>query len=201
MSDEPRYLLLKRGLYYRPNNQGYTGIKENAGRYTQAEGDALADCGVTAIHEDEADQFSAACYHDVARAHLKAKLAQAKAEIDRLNGALDEAMRTARDLIPGKLCGESWGLPDNETVGITVTFGALKRARVLLGEERPIRDNVASIPDEKLLERATRAARSRATRGYHYRWVAVGETFGLGSTYSMQLCRRFGLNPDERVRR
>ena len=32
--DEPRYLLVKRSLYYRPNSKGYTGIKDEAGRYT-----------------------------------------------------------------------------------------------------------------------------------------------------------------------
>lgn len=30
---DDRYLLVKRGLYYRPDNRGYTGIKEYAGRY------------------------------------------------------------------------------------------------------------------------------------------------------------------------
>lgn len=103
MPDEPRYLLLKRGLYYRPNNQGYTGIKENAGRYTKAEGDALADCGVTAVHEDDADEFSAACYHDVARAHLEAKLAQVKADRDKYRDALKAIKQAVAD---GRVCDD-----------------------------------------------------------------------------------------------
>lgn len=61
--------------------------------------------------------------------------------------------------------------------------------------------DVSSIPDEKLLERAVRTARAPRTRGYHYRWVAVSEAFMLGSTFSRQLCRRFGLDPDERIRK
>jgi hypothetical protein len=61
--------------------------------------------------------------------------------------------------------------------------------------------SVDDIPDEKLLERAVRGARSSLCRKgeKHRRWVAVMETFGLGSTYSHQLCRRFGLDPDDEV--
>ena len=35
----------------------------------------------------------------------------------------------------------------------------------------------------------------------HPRWVAVMETFALGSTYSKDLCRLAGLDPDELVSR
>lgn len=60
---------------------------------------------------------------------------------------------------------------------------------------------VASIPDEELLRRAVTNARSVRSRGYQPRWTAVMDTFGLGSTYAWQLCKRFELNPDEKVRR
>jgi hypothetical protein len=62
---------------------------------------------------------------------------------------------------------------------------------------------VADIPDEKLLERAVRCARdvTAPSRHKHPRWVAVSQAFALGSTYSHQLCRRFGLDPDEMVDR
>jgi len=44
-----------------------------------------------------------------------------------------EALAKAREaldaLLPPILCGESWDLPDAETVEITTTFGALKAAR------------------------------------------------------------------------
>ena len=65
--------------------------------------------------------------------------------------------------------------------------------------ERSVRD----ISDERLLERAVRSARSSAYyKGRkHARWIAVTEAFSLGSTYSRQLCRRFGLDPDEEVTR
>lgn len=63
--------------------------------------------------------------------------------------------------------------------------------------------SVADIPDEELLRRAVCSARDRSARkGYrHWRWVAVMDTFALGSTYAQQLCQRFGLDPDEEVRR
>lgn len=61
---------------------------------------------------------------------------------------------------------------------------------------------VASIPDEKLLERAVRGCRSRVQdrRCKHSRWVHVADTFALGSTFARQLCERFGVDPDESVK-
>lgn len=62
---------------------------------------------------------------------------------------------------------------------------------------------VDSIADAKLLERAVRNARdyTAPSRFKHARWVAVSHVFALGSTFSAQLCRRFGLDPDEMVSR
>lgn len=59
-------------------------------------------------------------------------------------------------------------------------------------------DDVSSIPDEELLKRAVSSCRPR--RRSALRWVAVSEAFCLGSTFSSQLCRRFGLDPDEKVK-
>lgn len=70
------YLIMKRGLYYRPNSCGYTGIRDNAGRYTLAEAQEHADpiSGVTFVHESEAEEFSDACYDNLARDHLRAQV-------------------------------------------------------------------------------------------------------------------------------
>lgn len=87
---KPRYLLMKRDLYYRPDNRGYTGIRDKAGRYFET--DALPDCGVTAIHEDDAPEFSKACFDDLARDHLQEKVAAQAAEIARLREALEGVM-------------------------------------------------------------------------------------------------------------
>ena len=59
--------------------------------------------------------------------------------------------------------------------------------------------SVCEIPDEELLRRAVTNARKG--RGYQPRWAAVMDSFMLGSTYAWQLCNRFGLDPDEKVRR
>jgi hypothetical protein len=63
--------------------------------------------------------------------------------------------------------------------------------------------DVSSIPDDELLRRAVRCCRSPGARKgqKHARWIAVVDTFALGSTFAHQLCRRFGLDPDEMVKR
>lgn len=88
-AEEPRFLLTKRGLYYRPGNQGYTGIKEQAGRYLET--DARPESGVLAIHEDNAPDYSPACFDDVAREHLAGKLAKATSSTAELLEALRKA--------------------------------------------------------------------------------------------------------------
>lgn len=50
----------------------------------------------------------------------------------------------------------------------------------------------------QLIERAVRAARPNRTTEAP-RWVAVMDTFALGSTSATNLCRAFGLDPHERV--
>jgi len=63
--------------------------------------------------------------------------------------------------------------------------------------------SVDNIPNDELLKRAVRNARSGKypKRTKHPRWVAVMDLFALGSGYSHELCRRFGLDPDEPVAR
>ena len=63
--------------------------------------------------------------------------------------------------------------------------------------------SVADIPDADLLKRAVSNARARHCRKgqKHPRWVAIVDVFALGSTYAMQLCRRFGFDPEQEVKR
>jgi hypothetical protein len=58
--------------------------------------------------------------------------------------------------------------------------------------------SVNDYSDAELLGRVVRNARSR-TRRKQPRWVIVMELTALGSAYSHQLCRRFGMDPDEEV--
>lgn len=53
--------------------------------------------------------------------------------------------------------------------------------------------SVYDISDARLVERAVLNARKR--RGLP-KWSAVSKAFGLGSTYSWQLCQRFGIDPE-----
>lgn len=64
------------------------------------------------------------------------------------------------------------------------------------GEHMPATGTVADISDAELVRRAVRNAKPRQA-GRAPRWVAVMDTFGLGSTYATQLCRKYGLDPDE----
>lgn len=60
------YILIKRGLYWRPNAAGYTGLKAEAGHYTLDEARAHCRNGeVTMIADIEAPVFSPACPPDV----------------------------------------------------------------------------------------------------------------------------------------
>lgn len=57
---------------------------------------------------------------------------------------------------------------------------------------------VTDYSPESMVERAVRNARPREC-GDSPRWVAVMDTFGLGSTYAVELCRLHGLDPEEKV--
>ena len=85
---ERRYLLVKRGMYYAPDRQGYTGLKAKAGRYREV--DALGLDGVTAIHEDEAQDFAPACWEETKLAHLNGIIETQARENERLNAILSE---------------------------------------------------------------------------------------------------------------
>ena len=94
--DDEAWLVVKRGLYYRPDDLGYTGIRDEAGRYTLEEAKAresspLGGNAVTIIRFSEAPLFSKQCWPDVALAHLHRKLAEATAEIERLGAELARA--------------------------------------------------------------------------------------------------------------
>ena len=57
---------------------------------------------------------------------------------------------------------------------------------------------VDEITNEDLVKRAVRNARPHQL-GDAPRWVAVMDTFALGSTFAYQLCRLHDLDPDEIV--
>lgn len=66
--------------------------------------------------------------------------------------------------------------------------------------EREMDADVNEIPDADLLGRAVRDCRRGVGRAKLPLWSLVSDRFSLGSTFSIQLCRRYGLNPDEMVK-
>lgn len=65
-----------------------------------------------------------------------------------------------------------------------------------------IEPSVNDIPDNELLQRVIRNLYKRCRS--HEKlplWSIVADKFGLGSGYASELCRRFGLDPDEMVKR
>lgn len=87
------YLLLKRGLYYRPKSCGYTGVKRDAGRYPKSMADLRS--GVAAIHEDDAPIYAPATFADIAAADFSAKvleLAPENTELSKTAYALVELL-------------------------------------------------------------------------------------------------------------
>jgi hypothetical protein len=96
MSTEPLYVIMKRGLFYRPRNQGYTGIRKEAGLYTLDEVAELfpnIDCenqdGISYMDVDHAPEFAPGCWHDL-------KLKVLENERDTLREELDEIKRVAK---------------------------------------------------------------------------------------------------------
>ncbi len=91
-----QWLVVKRNLYWRPNDCGYTGIRNHAARYTLDEAKARVgsgDHGVTMIRADLAPEFTNACFDDLARDHLTRQRDDARAEAELLRGLLRDLHR------------------------------------------------------------------------------------------------------------
>lgn len=82
-----QYLLVKRGLYWRPNAQGYTGIKSEAGRYSDRQSvgysDAYAGDQTYRIAEADADDFAPACSDADRARHWQQRAETAEAQLAR----------------------------------------------------------------------------------------------------------------------
>lgn len=62
--------------------------------------------------------------------------------------------------------------------------------------------DVNDIPDNELLQRVIRNLYRRGrSREKLPLWSIVADKFALGSGYASQLCRRYGLDPNEMVKR
>ncbi len=90
MSAAQDYLLIKRDLYWRPNSQGYTGIRSEAGRYSQSEAASRVGDGVTMVLASEAPEYSSGC-------DLGIKANRLLVQRDELLAALKSAVKVAGD--------------------------------------------------------------------------------------------------------
>lgn len=125
-SEEAReYLLIKRGLYYGPDNRGYTGIKEKAGRYTQAEGEALLDCDVTYMHENDAPMFSQACWDDVKVNYLLGQIADLQTKA---TTAREQALREAEKLVTMRIIANAECRSSDYLMGLSDAAGDIRAA-------------------------------------------------------------------------
>lgn len=108
MSDtEQKFLILKRDLYYKPDGKGYTGIKEHAGRYSLDEVavhfpnmESRNQDGMSFISEEDAPEFSKACWEEVKIAHLKGKISDLEAECERLRDGVSHLAKLEEALEP-----------------------------------------------------------------------------------------------------
>lgn len=64
-TDDDRYLLVSKGLYWRPDSRGYTGIRDEAGRYSHDIALNHERYGGTYYHEDVAPEVLPATYSDI----------------------------------------------------------------------------------------------------------------------------------------
>jgi hypothetical protein len=103
---EDAWLLVKRGLFYRPNNSGYTGIRDEAGRYSRQDADEHMAAGGKAMREADAPEFMPGAYSDIVIKRLTEQRDEARVELARIRGDAQPALETA----PLRLCGycKSW---------------------------------------------------------------------------------------------
>lgn len=119
---EGHFLLVKRGLYYRPDNQGYTGLKVYAGRYREV--DALGLDGVIAIHEDDALVFAPSCWGEVKDAYLTRVIAEMLAALVETTDDLESEIEARRGTVLDRTM-------DRDLVTVRRARAAIAKARGL----------------------------------------------------------------------
>lgn len=114
-------------------------------------------------------------------------------EWKRIRDVLDEGI--------GNLSLDRSGGTNDEHTKPVFIFCDLQTAQGIVNVpmEKEYTGTVYDIPDEELLRRAVQA--SAARRRGKLRFAIVMHRFWLGSTYASQLCRWFGYDPDQHVRR
>lgn len=100
---DPIFLIEKRGLYYKPNGRGYTGVRDRAGRYSLEQvavefpnRDSAQQDGITFVALEDAPEFSPACSWEFKIEHLTEQRDTLKTQGQRCRiriGVLEETVR------------------------------------------------------------------------------------------------------------
>jgi hypothetical protein len=97
---DSEFVIMKGGLYYKIGNKGYTGLKEDAERYTLDEVaelfpnvDSADQDGVEYMHEDDAPEYAPNCYWDVQISHEFGRTKEQKSAAEHRVFELETAMR------------------------------------------------------------------------------------------------------------
>ena len=88
MTEAKEYLIKKGSYFYRPNSQGYTSFKFDAGRYTKADAEkevAIEPWHMQAIHQDDVPEETAP---DKAFAEMKKTLDHWRHEVGKLHSQI-----------------------------------------------------------------------------------------------------------------
>ena len=145
------HLIEKRGLYYRPDSAGYTGLKEDAGRYTLEEvaihfpnTDSPNQDGMTFYHEDDAPEYSASCAWDVKLVHKACK--EEREHALALVAAAYEAAAETCDVVTMDAIGDVIRAKGVEIAALTPDDAQAALDRMLQEErEKALREAAATI--------------------------------------------------------
>lgn len=75
------HLLITRGLYWRPDKKGYTGLKCEAGRYPKGEAAKYRSDDVNEVYEDKAPDYAPNCAADIRERHMMDELTALRAKV------------------------------------------------------------------------------------------------------------------------
>lgn len=136
----PPYVLIKRGLYWRPDAQGYTGLLSGAGHYTKEDADGWADHdagSTTTMLVSEAPEFAPACWPETKLAVLTKQRSDAEARAERMEAERDEARaygQAASAALAGQTPGDSRFYEsgrDDKRADVTACLDWIKSGRVV----------------------------------------------------------------------
>lgn len=85
LTDE--WLLVKRDLYFRPGCKGYTGIRDEAGRYSYDFARSYENSETSMVHVSEAPEFRATAFSDLVVAHLIKQRDEVRAALTAAKGS------------------------------------------------------------------------------------------------------------------